>query len=95
MHIRTRFSDAGFYDCFELPVITFELSLAGSKIMFTTMVFRWDGQGELINTGILKSNLLDTYHEVGHLECDPKEPNILQFMDTNSDASGDNGSVDN
>ena len=57
------------------------------------MVFRWDDQGGLIHIGTLESRPLDAYREVGHLEWDPKEPNVLQCMDTDIDEDGDDDST--
>ena len=58
------------------------------------MIFCWDNQGGLIHTGILESNPLDAYHEVGHLDWDLKEPNVLHCIDTDNegeDQESDNG----
>ena len=93
VHISTRFSDDGLYDHFGLTAITLESPLARLEITFGTMIFCWDHQGELICTGIIESRPLDAYREVGHLEWDPKEPNVLQCMDTDSDEGGDNDST--
>ena len=56
------------------------------------MVFRWDDQSGLIHTVTLESIPSDAYREVGHLEWDPAEPNVLHCMDTDNDEGGDGDS---
>ena len=56
------------------------------------MVFHWDNQGGLIHTGTLESIPLHAYREVGHLEWDVVEPNVLHCTDTGNDEGGDDES---
>ena len=87
------FSDIGFYDCFESIEDVFESPSVDSEILFRTKVFRWHDQGELIHTGTLESIPSNAYCEVGHLEWDPAEPNVLHCMDTDSNEGGDSDSI--
>lgn len=97
VHVRVGFSETGFYDHFESATVIFASPPTGSEITFGIMAYRWNDQGEQIHTGTIGSSLLDIYHKVGHLKWDPKEPNIFQFMDTDSDGesqeSGDDDSI--
>ena len=97
VRVHVRFSNTGFYDRLESTVVIFALPPAGSEITFETMAYHWDDQGGLIHTSIHESSPLDTYREVGHLDWDPKEPNVLWCIDTNNEdedrESGNDNSV--
>ena len=91
-HVYVGFSDNGFYDHFESMADIFQSPLIDMEIVFRTTVFHWDGQGGLIHTSTHESRLVDAYREVGHLEWDPAEHNVLHCMDTDSDKGGDGDS---